>query len=271
MKDNNYIKIIHQIWYNFGNNLPIPDKYKNYQKSWILYHPNWKYILWDEKMGDTFIKQNYPEYYDQYNNVQYPIMKVDLFKYCLLHKIGGMYVDIDYNCLNNFNQYIENNINFDIHINGSPSTNIFKYFYDKSACNSLLISTKKNQELWKILICEAFNRIQNTLINVNQVYYVLHTTGPKLINDVLSAVKNNNLILYNKINILPSDQFNFCDYNLTCHLSTKKQYAYHDYAGTWNPQYWLNLRNLYSFVNVNKYYLLLFLIVVSVVCWKNYN
>ena len=43
------IKIIHQIWFNLGNGKSVPLKYKKYQESWKNYHPNWHYILWDEK------------------------------------------------------------------------------------------------------------------------------------------------------------------------------------------------------------------------------
>jgi len=38
-------KIIHQIW--LGS--PLPEKYKQLQKSWLKYHPDWHYYLWTEK------------------------------------------------------------------------------------------------------------------------------------------------------------------------------------------------------------------------------
>ena len=34
-------------------------------------------------------------------------MKIDILRYCILHKYGGLYADIDYKCFNNFDSYIE--------------------------------------------------------------------------------------------------------------------------------------------------------------------
>ena len=228
------IKIIHQIWFDLGNGKNIPDKYKLYQSSWIKHHPKWKYILWDEQMGTSLIKQHYNKYYDMYINVKYPIMKIDILRYCILHKYGGLYADIDYKCLNNFDSYIEYNSNKNIFINNTPKS-IYDYF-GKTVSNSLLISRYEKDIFWILVLDECKKRIE-TYKELYYIWYVVATTGPILLNDVLSNVKNNN------IHILPHEQFNMCNDCKKCYPSkTNKLYAVHDYASYWNDKYWLNIR-----------------------------
>jgi mannosyltransferase OCH1-like enzyme len=249
-------KIIHQIWYDLGNGNDVPLKYKQYQKTWIDHHPNWKYILWNEETGDLLMQKSYPEFYDIYKNVKYPIMKIDLLRYCILEKYGGMYVDIDYKCLNNFDDYLVENDQYDIHIN-EGMRNIFV----EPICNSLLISksTTETSNFWKLVLFESFYRIQN-YPNYGHIHYVMKTTGPLLLNDILS---NNNVKIEYKINILPFNQFNFCNNCQICYPSNdKKLYAVHDYVSYWNSNFWLNFRKIFSCTS--SYHLII--IITAIFC-----
>ena len=50
--------------------------------------------MWDNKSCDRLIKK-YPEFLDLYNSVKYPIMKVDIIRFIILHYYGGLYLDLD--------------------------------------------------------------------------------------------------------------------------------------------------------------------------------
>lgn len=89
-------KIIHQIW--LGNNGKLPEKYKQFQKTWIDHHPDWVYILWTEKEIDAFGLKNRKQY-DETNNYG---VKSDIARYEILYKMGGLYVDTDFECLKPF-------------------------------------------------------------------------------------------------------------------------------------------------------------------------
>ena len=45
-------------------------------------------------MCDDLIKK-YSTFKDLYDNVRYTIMKVDIIRFIILHKYGGLYVDLD--------------------------------------------------------------------------------------------------------------------------------------------------------------------------------
>lgn len=99
-------KVIHQIWVTN----PIPEKYKQYIASWLTKHPTWDYILWTDLGSDPCpdLAQQFPHYRTQsirsfgplknqtlYDTAHNPAQKSDLFRYELLEKQGGVYVDCD--------------------------------------------------------------------------------------------------------------------------------------------------------------------------------
>ncbi len=87
-------KIIHQIW--LGS--PFPEKYKALRDTWLQYNPDWEYRLWTEKEIDDFGLIN-REMYDFAVNYG---ERSDIARYEILHRIGGVYVDTDYECYKPF-------------------------------------------------------------------------------------------------------------------------------------------------------------------------
>lgn len=87
-------KIIHQIW--VGS--PLPEKYLNLIASWQQFHPDWEYVLWDDAMIAELNLVNQ----DQYNASQNYGQKADIARYEILYRFGGLYVDIDFECLRSF-------------------------------------------------------------------------------------------------------------------------------------------------------------------------
>lgn len=56
-----------------------------------------KFIFYDDTDCDNFIKNNFEQkIYDAYKKINdvYGAMKADFFRYCVLYKIGGIYLDI---------------------------------------------------------------------------------------------------------------------------------------------------------------------------------
>ena len=84
-------KIIHQIW--LGS--PFPEVYRNYQQSWLANHPDWEYYLWTDADIAALGLEN-REFYDTSNNYG---ERSDIARYEILYRFGGVYVDVDYECL----------------------------------------------------------------------------------------------------------------------------------------------------------------------------
>jgi inositol phosphorylceramide mannosyltransferase catalytic subunit len=84
-------KIIHQIWIGDA----VPDEFLAFQLSWQRVHPDWEYHLWTQHDIPTMPLQN-RTLIEQAKN---PAEKADLFRYEILYQYGGVYVDMDFECL----------------------------------------------------------------------------------------------------------------------------------------------------------------------------
>lgn len=98
-------KIIHQIWSD--KQYPLPDYLKGLSETWKEHHPEWKYILWDEKDIANFVQKNYPQYWDFYLSLPYDIQRWDAVRYLILYKYGGLYVDIDMEALSPIDELLD--------------------------------------------------------------------------------------------------------------------------------------------------------------------
>jgi len=82
----------------------LPEKYRAYKQSWLEMHPDWDYYVWTEADLDTFPFIN-RELFDAANNYG---QKSDIWRYEILKQHGGVYLDVDYECLkpiDDFNHY----------------------------------------------------------------------------------------------------------------------------------------------------------------------
>jgi mannosyltransferase OCH1-like enzyme len=90
-------KKIHQIWLG---PLQIPVAYAEYSKTWQKLHPSWEYKLWRDKDIENW---DFPSK-DLYNKSSSYQEKSDILRYEILNKYGGLYVDMDYKAIKNFDE-----------------------------------------------------------------------------------------------------------------------------------------------------------------------
>lgn len=90
-------KIIHQTWRDKN----IPEHLAAYTSSWKKMHPDWEYVLWTDDMNRKFIHDNHPHFLPVYDRYPTAIQRVDAVRYFILLKLGGVFVDLDFECLKN--------------------------------------------------------------------------------------------------------------------------------------------------------------------------
>lgn len=127
-------KIIHQIW--AGPN-PIPSIYKTWQKTWVDKHPDWKYILWTDKEISTLKLHNEA----LYNKTTDYREKADLARYEILYNYGGIYIDMDCECLKPFDELLYYNF----------FVGIVDNYVDPIVNNAIIGSTEKHFILKNII------------------------------------------------------------------------------------------------------------------------
>lgn len=134
-------KIIHQTW----KTNEIPEKMLFCVRSWKLKNPNYKYMFWTDSDIDSFIDRCYPQYNDLLKVIKYGIQKADIFRILALYHYGGIYVDIDFECLTPIDTW-----NLDctkINIANEP----IEHHKKDVLCNALIYSPKEKDCLLKIL------------------------------------------------------------------------------------------------------------------------
>ena len=86
--------IIHQTWVSEES---IPPEIKKVMNKNKQKNPNFEFRFYSDDDCYKFIKENYsPEFLEAYNliNPNYSAAKADLFRYLVMYKIGGVYIDI---------------------------------------------------------------------------------------------------------------------------------------------------------------------------------
>jgi mannosyltransferase OCH1-like enzyme len=72
-------------------------------KKMIKSNPRFRYYLFDDNDCRNFIQKNFDtDVLHAYNNLIPGAYKADLWRYCILYKYGGIYIDIKYYPVNNF-------------------------------------------------------------------------------------------------------------------------------------------------------------------------
>jgi len=68
-----------------------------------------RYTLFNDKKADTLMKK-YPEFYQMWKDVRYPIMRVDIVRFIILYHYGGFLCDLDvFPVEKNLNKVIKGN------------------------------------------------------------------------------------------------------------------------------------------------------------------
>src|SRR5437868_4106817 len=75
--------------------------YKQSQ-SWLLMHPEWTYFFWTDSDNLRLIQDHYPDHlrlYNGYSAWASHLQRADVIRYFILHRYGGVYVDLDFESL----------------------------------------------------------------------------------------------------------------------------------------------------------------------------
>ncbi len=100
-------KIIHQTYFTNQFSPEIKANIKKLKDE----NPDWEYRFYDDSDIQTFIKSNFPEIIEIYNkiNPKYGAARADLFRYLVMYKDGGVYLDIKSSLSKPLNEIIKPN------------------------------------------------------------------------------------------------------------------------------------------------------------------
>ena len=71
-------------------------------------NPNYKVILWNEKMILDLFRTHYPWFKLTYDTYKFSIQKSDAARYFIVYHYGGFYIDLDMRCVQSFDEIVQN-------------------------------------------------------------------------------------------------------------------------------------------------------------------
>jgi mannosyltransferase OCH1-like enzyme len=148
-------RIIHQSWKDADR---IPTRFHPWMKSWADFHPAWTYVFWTDEDNLRLFELLYPQYF----HVAKAVKKVslsDMARYALLHRVGGLYVDADFECLQPFDELHRDNKLF---LSSEPlvHTVLLEKSTSAALCNALMASAPGHPFWLRVLdsIKDKFDR-----------------------------------------------------------------------------------------------------------------
>jgi mannosyltransferase OCH1-like enzyme len=133
-------------------------------------------VLWSDAEAEQLVKIHYPLYYNLYMSFPFHINRIDFARFCILHKYGGVYADMDMFCYKNF----FNELTEECYVAGS-------LMQGETVQNSLMASVPNHE-----FFVECMMKSKELFDGASIVYdksnictresndYVLKVTGPRL-------------------------------------------------------------------------------------------
>jgi mannosyltransferase OCH1-like enzyme len=230
-------KLIHQIGPDTDS--PRAKTYKLLRETWKRDYPDWKYIYWDDAMIESFIIQNYPHLLGIYLRFPFNVQRWDAARYLILYRLGGMYVDCDYESIEPMNPIIENcECGFSL----EPDSHIRSHRHvHAQVFNNAMILAIPGHSFFKKIIDSVFSE-ESLAHNVREKdVCVFETTGPwKLVDlyDQLSPSEQKAISLLPAKYVTPFDipqaiRFVKGEWNDKLEQCLEVAYAVHYFFGAW--------------------------------------
>ena len=159
--------------------------WKMCQQSWKDLHPDFEYRFWSDEDIDTYMKENYQDFYENvFTKYDAQIKRVDAVRYFILKDFGGIYADMDYMCQKRFFEELQGG---NIYISESP--------WAKGTHQNALMISPKCHAFWDDVIEEMKKR--------KDMSNPIEATGPYALEDCMSRYTGEDLLTLNKEEFSP--------------------------------------------------------------------
>lgn len=163
-------KLIHQTW----KVKKIPEQFSSWSSSWTDFNPSYLHHVWTDTENRNFIIEKFPELLEMYDNYDHHIKRVDAVRYCYLYLYGGIYCDLDFECLKPFDSLLQEQNRYDVILGQMGEDPTFHQAFP----NAIMISKPKS-DFWLFVIKEMIKRANTGRPECD--------TGPVLLTDCVNA------------------------------------------------------------------------------------
>lgn len=117
-------RIVHQTWKTDD----IPIEWRALAQSWRTILPEWEYRLWTDRDNRNLVAEHYPWFLGIFDAFPKNIMRADAARYLILHRYGGVYADLDYECLRRFDDLLAGR---ELVLGFEPSCHVSAWFRER--------------------------------------------------------------------------------------------------------------------------------------------
>jgi len=211
------------IWQTYKDSF---DQLQNYMvdsvNTWKNLNPDFEYRYMDDAQAAQFILNEYgKEWHDIFVNLPVGVMRGDLWRYMIIYKYGGVYADLDTECINPINTWLSKDYDMIV----CPETDIHY-------CQWTFAASAEHPILKSVL-----DTVKEKLLNpeYGSPHFVHTHTGPSIWTEGI------NKALGFKIDNLINDYLllNSCD--------NAKLYKFHCYGGeNWRIFHFIDVKHIYG-------------------------
>ncbi len=190
-------KLIHQTW----KTKDAPARWKPFIDKVQYLNPDWKYQLWSDDENDAFVKSEYPEFYEVFTGFSRGIMRADVIRYLIMYKLGGVYLDLDYEVLKPFD-FGNNKVVL-------PLNRSIAYGDPVNGLGNCFFASEPGHKIWENVITD----LQNNPPRITDYVDVIEATGPLLLTRIFNENKCDDIYLPERLIYHPPTPTNKRDEN----------------------------------------------------------
>jgi len=185
-------RIIHQTWKDSA----VPKKWHPFIKAVKEMNPTWEYRLWTDNDNDEFVAEEFPDFVDIFRDFSRNIMRADVIRYLIMYKIGGVYLDLDYEVLAPFD--------FGTYSLVLPLNRSTKYGDPRDELGNCIFASEPGHKFW----LDVIDSLKQNPPSVTDYTQIVESTGPRLLTRVFNQNKYENVYLPDRLLYHPGSPSN---------------------------------------------------------------
>lgn len=164
--------ILHQTWKTHD----VPDLI-DWRESWRIHNPGIVMNLWDDAECLGFVKSFEPELVELYLALPHYIMRVDMMRYVWMYHLGGIYADLDIECIGPMDYLDEPGVHL-----------VEERFHPGWSLGNAVMASEGRHPFWQHVLSVLASRARRIhkfegLTPEGQRNRILRTTGPYMLTD----------------------------------------------------------------------------------------
>jgi len=228
-------RIIHQIYEDPAGP---PANLLHIAESWKENHPAWEYRFWNRQMIHDFLESTCPDFIPYYHSYPFNVQRWDAIRYLILYHIGGMYADLDYECIRPLDVLLTDS---GCCIGMEPTLHNKPEYEKRILVGNALMASIPGHPFMKTIIEDMKTNFAVDYRKKDSIQ-IMETTGPLMVSRLYDRYKNKK-----EITLLPAEWVTPLIYKEILMLRTghaspevlrkvEKAFAIHYYHNTWLVQ-----------------------------------